>query len=138
WGVRCRGAEAGIPRPGRHRPAVQRHLDRRRVLPLHHPAGAGLMTRNLTLAAIQTSYGEDMAANIAKTEGFIRQAAAEGAQVILPSELFQGPYFCVAQEERWFKTAYPWREHPCVTALAPLAKELGVVLPVSIFEREGP
>ncbi|ACG76739.1 hydrolase, carbon-nitrogen family [Phenylobacterium zucineum HLK1] len=96
------------------------------------------MTRKLSVAAIQTSYGQDMAANIAKTEGFIRQAAADGAQVILPSELFQGPYFCVAQEERWFATAYPWREHPCVTALAPLAKELGVVLPISIFEREGP
>jgi len=96
------------------------------------------MPRTITAAAIQTSYGEDMAANIAKTEGFIRAAAAEGAQVILPSELFQGPYFCVAQEERWFATAYPWREHPAVTALAPLAGELGVVLPISIFEREGP
>ena len=96
------------------------------------------MARQISVAAIQTSYGEDMAANIKKTQGFIRAAAAEGAQVILPSELFQGPYFCVAQEERWFATAYPWREHPCVTALAPLAKELGVVLPISIFEREGP
>jgi N-carbamoylputrescine amidase len=96
------------------------------------------VTRTLTLAAIQTSYGTDMAANIAKTAGFIREAAGKGAQVILPSELFQGPYFCVAQEERWFATAYPWREHPAVKALAPLAQELGVVLPISIFEREGP
>ena len=96
------------------------------------------MPRTITTAAIQTSYGEDMTANIKKTQGFIRAAAAEGAQVILPSELFQGPYFCVAQEERWFATAYPWREHPAVTALAPLAGELGVVLPLSIFEREGP
>jgi N-carbamoylputrescine amidase len=96
------------------------------------------MPRSLTVASIQTAYGEDMAANIARTAGFIREVAAKGAQVILPSELFQGPYFCVAQEERWFATAHPWREHPCVTALAPLAKELGVVLPISIFEREGP
>jgi N-carbamoylputrescine amidase len=96
------------------------------------------MTRLLTTAAIQTSYGMDLGANIAKTEGFIREAAARGAQVILPSELFQGPYFCVAQEERWFQEAYPWREHPAVKALAPLAGELGVVLPISIFEREGP
>jgi N-carbamoylputrescine amidase len=96
------------------------------------------MPRTLKVAAIQASYGEDMAANIDKTKGFIRAAAAEGAQVILPSELFQGPYFCVAQEERWFATAWPWREHPCVTQLAPLAAELGVVLPISIFEREGP
>jgi N-carbamoylputrescine amidase len=96
------------------------------------------MTRKLTVAAIQTSYGTDLEANIAKTAGFIREAAGQGAQVILPSELFQGPYFCVAQEERWFKEAHPWRQHPCVTALAPLAAELGVVLPISIFEREGP
>ncbi|HXQ17062.1 MAG TPA: N-carbamoylputrescine amidase [Caulobacteraceae bacterium] len=96
------------------------------------------MARTLTVAAIQTSYGDDLAANIAKTEGFIREAAARGAQVILPSELFQGPYFCVTQEERWFAQAHPWRGHPCVTALAPLAGELGVVLPISIFEREGP
>ena len=96
------------------------------------------MARTLTLAAIQTSYGDDLAANIAKTADYIREAAALGAQVILPSELFQGPYFCVAQQERWFAEAHPWREHPCVAALAPLAGELGVVLPISIFEREGP
>jgi N-carbamoylputrescine amidase len=96
------------------------------------------MTRQITVAALQTSYGEDMAANIAKTAGLILEAAGRGAQVILPSELFQGPYFCVTQEERWFATAHPWREHPCVTALAPLAGELGVVIPISIYEREGP
>ena len=96
------------------------------------------MARTLKLAALQASYGMDLAANIARTQDLIREAAALGAQVILPSELFQGPYFCVAQEEQWFETAHPWREHPCVTALAPLAGELGVVLPISIFEREGP
>ena len=96
------------------------------------------MARTLTLAGIQASYGDDMGANIAKTAGLIREAAGRGAQVILPSELFQGPYFCVGQEERWFATAHPWREHPCVSALAPLAGELGVVIPISIFEREGP
>jgi N-carbamoylputrescine amidase len=96
------------------------------------------MTRTLTLAAIQASFGEDQVANIAKTAGFIREAAARGAQVVLPPELFQGPYFCVTQDERWFAHAHPWREHPCVLQLAPLAAELGVVLPISIFEREGP
>ncbi len=96
------------------------------------------MARTLKVAGIQTAYGRDMADNIARTADFIRQAASQGAQVILPSELFQGPYFCVEQEEEWFAQAHPWRTHPCVTALAPLAAELGVVLPISIFEREGP
>ena len=70
------------------------------------------MARTMHVAALQTSYGEDMGANIAKTERFIREAAKRGAQVILPSELFQGPYFCTTQEERWFKTAYPADAHP--------------------------
>jgi N-carbamoylputrescine amidase len=96
------------------------------------------MSRTLTVAALQTAYGDDMAANLARTAELVREAAAKGAQVILPSELIQGHYFCVTQLESWFATAHPWREHPCVTALAPLAAELGVVIPVSIFEREGP
>jgi N-carbamoylputrescine amidase len=96
------------------------------------------MTRIITVAAIQTSYGDDMKANIAKTEQLVRDAARRGAQVILPSELFQGPYFCTAQEEKWFATAYPAATHPCVVAMAPVAKELGVVIPVSIYERDGP
>ena len=97
------------------------------------------MARTVTVAALQTSYGsEDIQTNIDKTVTLIRQAAGRGAQVILPSELFQGPYFCVSQEEKWFGTAYAWREHPAVVQLQPLAKELGVVIPVSIFEREGP
>ena len=96
------------------------------------------MARTLSLAALQAAFGEDMDANIARVAELVREAAGQGAQVILPPELFQGPYFCVSQEERWFRTAFPWREHPCVTALAPLAAELGVVIPVSIFEKEGP
>ena len=96
------------------------------------------MARTLSVAALQASFGEDMAANIARIAELVREAAGQGAQVILPPELFQGPYFCVSQEERWFATAHPWREHPCVTALAPLAAELGVVIPVSIFEKDGP
>ena len=97
------------------------------------------MTRVIKVAALQAAFGsEDLAANIKTVERLVRAAAKQGAQVILAPELFQGPYFCTSQEERWFATAYPAAEHPCVKALAPLAKELGVVLPVSIFERDGP
>jgi N-carbamoylputrescine amidase len=96
------------------------------------------MPRTISLGVLQTSYGEDMDANIKKTAELVREAAGKGAQVILPSELFQGPYFCVTQEERWFASAHPWKEHPCVLAMQPLAAELGVVIPVSIYERDGP
>lgn len=93
------------------------------------------MARPLKLAVIQTAFGADMGDNIARIATFIRAAAKEGAQVILAPELLQGPYFCKTEETRWFASAYPYQEHPVVTALAPLAGELGVVLPLSIFER---
>jgi len=95
-------------------------------------------SRTLSLAVVQTRYDLDMDANIRRTADLVRAAADKGGQVILPSELFQGPYFCVTQEERWFATAHPWAEHPCVKAMAELAAELQVAIPVSIFEREGP
>lgn len=96
------------------------------------------MTRTVTVAAMQAAFGEDMNANIAKVATLTRAAKAKGADVVLPPELFQGPYFCTSQEERWFAGAHPAATHPCVAALAPLARELGIVIPVSIFEREGP
>jgi N-carbamoylputrescine amidase len=94
--------------------------------------------RSITVAGIQTRYGEDMANNIARTEGFVREAAQKGAQIVLPSELFQGIYFCTRQDPKWFLTAYPAETHPCVIAMQRLARELGVVIPVSIFEKDGP
>jgi N-carbamoylputrescine amidase len=96
------------------------------------------MTKNITVAAIQTSYGDDIKANIAKTTAFIEEAARKGAQVILPSELFEGPYFCTTQDERWFAQARPVGEHPCVQQLIPVAKKLKIALPVSFFEKDGP
>ncbi len=95
------------------------------------------MARTLRLAVLQAAFGDDMTANIATVEKLTREAAKDGAQVILPPELFQGPYFCKTEDTVHFQTAYPWKDHPVVTALAPLAKELGVVLPLSIFERDG-
>jgi N-carbamoylputrescine amidase len=96
------------------------------------------MAKTVKAAALQAAFGDDMGANIATVERLVRDAARRGAQVVLPPELFQGPYFCTSQEEKWFATAYPAATHPCVQAMAPLAKELGVVIPVSIFERDGP
>jgi N-carbamoylputrescine amidase len=96
------------------------------------------MSRTLHVAAIQCALGDDMGANIALVSKHVRAAAKQGAEVILPSELFQGYYFCRTQDERHFARAYPWREHPCVIAMAKLATELGVVIPVSIYEKMGP
>jgi N-carbamoylputrescine amidase len=97
-----------------------------------------MSNRTITVAAIQTSYGPGIKANIDKTAAFVREAARSGAQVVLPSELFQGIYFCTKQDPKWFDTAHPVAEHPCVVALQKLARELGVVIPISFFEKDGP
>ncbi|MBI3419125.1 MAG: N-carbamoylputrescine amidase [Proteobacteria bacterium] len=96
------------------------------------------MTRTLTLGVIQARFGEDMNANIAKVEHYLEKTAKAGAQIALPPELFQGPYFCVTQDEKWFAQAYPAAEHPAVQKLQPVAKALKLAVPVSIFERDGP
>ena len=96
------------------------------------------MSKTVKVAALQGAFGEELTANIKTVERLVRDAAVQGAQIILPPELFQGPYFCTAQEEKWFATAYPAPTHPCVIAMQKLAKELDVVVPVSIFERDGP
>ena len=96
------------------------------------------MTETLTVAVIQDAFGDDMQANIDAVAAHIRDAAASGADVVLPPELFCGPYFCKTQDEAAFAQAAPWQDHPAVTQLSLLAKELGVVIPVSIFEKDGP
>jgi N-carbamoylputrescine amidase len=96
------------------------------------------MTKSMTVAAIQTSYGLNIKENIEKTVTFVKEAARQGAQVILPSELFQNIYFCTTQDPRWFDEAYAADAHPCVIEMKKVAKELGVVIPVSIFEKDGP
>ncbi len=96
------------------------------------------MTKEVTIAAIQTSYGLDMKDNLEKTIGFVREAAKKGAQVILPSELFENIYFCTTQDPRWFEGAHPVDKHPCVLGMQKITKELGVVIPTSFFEKDGP
>ncbi|HVY90168.1 MAG TPA: N-carbamoylputrescine amidase [Hyphomonadaceae bacterium] len=96
------------------------------------------MVRKITLGVIQTALSDDAAKNIKRVSDLVREAASKGANVILPSELFEGHYFCKTQEEKNFARAHAWRESPAVVAMAKLAKELGVVIPVSIFEKAGP
>jgi N-carbamoylputrescine amidase len=96
------------------------------------------MSRKITLAMLQTALTDDAQKNIKRVSELVREAAGKGADVILPSELFEGRYFCKTQEESNFARAHEWRSSPAVIAMAKLAKELGVVIPVSIFEKAGP
>ena len=92
----------------------------------------------VTVAAIQLAFGEDIDANIAKVAERVREAAAAGAQVILPPELFEGPYFCRVEDEGLFANAKPTDEHKAVQAMQKLAAELKVSIPTSFFEADGP
>lgn len=93
--------------------------------------------REVTFAVTQFAADVDRARNLDTAEGLVRQAAAEGAQVILLQELFADPYFCKTQNPAHFDLAAPREDHPMLARFAALAKELGVVLPVSFFERAG-
>jgi N-carbamoylputrescine amidase len=92
----------------------------------------------VTVAALQTAFSDDVAANVARVTELVRAAAAKGAQIILPSELFEGHYFCRTQDEADFARARPREGHPTLRHFQALAKELGVVIPVSFFEAAGP
>jgi N-carbamoylputrescine amidase len=92
----------------------------------------------VTVAALQTALTDDVAANVARVTELVRDAAGQGAQVILPSELFEGHYFCRTQREVDFARARPAADHPTLRHFQALAADLGVVIPVSFYEQAGP
>lgn len=89
----------------------------------------------LKLAATQMSCSWDREANLATAERLVREAAARGAKLILLPELFETPYFCKDHDYEYLQLATPVAENPAVRRFAPIAKELGVVLPISMYER---
>jgi N-carbamoylputrescine amidase len=93
--------------------------------------------RNVTVAATQMACSTDAAGNIARAEKLVRQAAAKGAQIILIQELFESLYFCQDQIHAHFNLAKPLSENAAIAHFTPIARELGVVLPISVFERAG-
>ncbi len=95
------------------------------------------MTKEVTVAATQMACGEDREANIMRAEALVRRAAQDGANIILLQELFETPYFCQDQIAAHFKLASPLGENPAVRHFQKVAAALGVVLPISFFERAG-
>ena len=93
--------------------------------------------RTVTFAAAQFACSWDRAANVAKAQELIRKAAGQGANVVLVQELFETPYFCQDQSADHFGLASPFEGNALIAAMAQLARELGVVVPVSFFERAG-
>ncbi len=93
--------------------------------------------RNVTVAAIQCPLSGTRAENIARVERHVREAASRGAQVVLPPELFEGPYFCRLESADPFVEARTLEEDEAVIRFREVARELAIVVPVSFFERAG-
>jgi N-carbamoylputrescine amidase len=93
--------------------------------------------RMVTVAAIQAPLGDDRATNVQRIERLVREAAGRGAQIILPPELFETPYFCREEREELFDLARAVEGNPTIERFAAVARELGVVIPISFFERAG-
>lgn len=93
--------------------------------------------RTIQVAVLQCELGGDEQSNVERVAALCRDAAAAGAQVILPPELFEGPYFPREEREREFARARPVESHPTLRRFSELAAELGVAIPVSFFEKAG-
>jgi N-carbamoylputrescine amidase len=95
------------------------------------------MPRTLTVAALQTRHDWDAEATVGRVMALADQAADAGAQLILPSELFETPYFCKTPNARYRALARPAEGHPLIGRFAAFARRRGVVVPVSFYERAG-
>ena len=91
--------------------------------------------REVTVAATQMACSNETDKNVSNAEKLVRQAASEGAQIILIQELFESQYFCMDQKEELFELSKPFENHPTIKKFSELAEELKVVLPVSFFEK---
>jgi N-carbamoylputrescine amidase len=96
------------------------------------------MTRTITVAGLQLAFSGHRDADIAMTAAAARAAAAAGAQIVLPPELFEGHYFCRHEDEGLFASALPLDRHPAVAAMREVALETRTHIPCSFFEKDGP
>ena len=90
----------------------------------------------VTVAAVQMRCTGRVEENIARAESLVREAAKEGAQIILLPELFEHPYFCQERRYEYYAFAKPVEENDAVRHFAGIARELSTVLPISFFERD--
>lgn len=79
----------------------------------------------------------DSSKNLKKAELLVRQAAAEGADIVLLPELFENLYFCQEKNYKYYQLASSVEENPAVQRFCKIAKELEIVIPVSFYEKSG-
>lgn len=92
--------------------------------------------RQVKVAALQFSCSRDVQENINKAEMMVREAADNDANIILLPELFERQYFCQEKRYDYYDYALPLEKNPAVNRFKEVAKELGVVIPVSFYERD--
>lgn len=92
--------------------------------------------RKVTVAAVQFSVPETRERSIEKAEGFVREAAGKGANIVLLPELFETPYFCQERRYEHYELALPLNENPAVKRFLEVSRELGVAMPISFYERD--
>ena len=93
--------------------------------------------RKMTVAAVQMGCSDVVAENVERAERHVRAAADRGANVVLLQELFEGYYFCQDELPEHLTRAKPAEGHPTIAHFQSLARELGVVIPVSFYELAG-
>jgi N-carbamoylputrescine amidase len=96
----------------------------------------GTTVRKVKVAATQMSCSGDIDENIRKAETLVREAAAQGAQIILLQELFETPYFCQKEKSDYYAYATELEHNKAVNHFKAVAKELEVVLPISFYEKK--
>ncbi len=95
------------------------------------------MSRQVKVAATQMSCSWDSQSNIQNAEQLVREAASQGAQIILLQELFETPYFCIDINLEHFALATEVEQNPAIQHFQAIARELEVVLPISFYEKAG-
>jgi N-carbamoylputrescine amidase len=93
--------------------------------------------RKVKVAATQMASTWDAKATLDNAEKLVREAAKQGANIILLQELFEAPYFCQQERYEYLNLATKLEDNPAVNRFKVIAKELEVVLPISFFERAG-
>jgi N-carbamoylputrescine amidase len=101
------------------------------------PPGITAPERVARIGLVQLACTDDLARNVANAERLVREAAAQGARLVLLPELFEYLYWPQLETEELFALAHPVEDHPFLGRFQALAAELNVVLPVSFFERAG-
>ena len=92
--------------------------------------------RKVTVAATQMKCAADISQNIQRAESLVRRAAGSGAQIILLQELFETPYFCQTEVCDHYILATETENNQAIRHFKDIAAELGVVLPISFYEKK--